>query len=249
MGIGQATTKDCENYTALPPKEIAKAALFLNTAKGHREVTIQGAKPSEPIKSLILPYGELNADRASDKSLSGTAMQRLKPKKTIIKTHHIEKSGATADITKGLDTSKPVKEVANQPETTAIKKVSVLKFRGTASSHSQTSQRESGKDKGYPRPNIELVLAIPCPVSSVYPVSAPRSDTFRFLMPDVYLDNSRLCNDQQRPAHESQTIRVPEHHSEPKPILADETMKITLDADLEKRTLDDDVGLVSLGSI
>ncbi|GKG55783.1 hypothetical protein Tco_0574677, partial [Tanacetum coccineum] len=33
------------------------------------------AKPSEPAKSLILPYGELNADRASDKSLSGTAMQ------------------------------------------------------------------------------------------------------------------------------------------------------------------------------
>ncbi|GKD15578.1 hypothetical protein Tco_1199985, partial [Tanacetum coccineum] len=36
---------------------------------------------------------------------------------------------------------------------------------------------------------------------------------------------------------------------EPKPILADETVKITLDADLEKGTLADDVRLVSLGSI
>ncbi|GJZ65062.1 hypothetical protein Tco_0621758 [Tanacetum coccineum] len=147
------------------------------------------AKPYEPAKSLILPCGELNADRASDKSLSETAMQssnqpkaqtrkksrkkqnppsfepktftyvrHLKAKKKVIETQHTEKSRATADITKGLDTSKPAKEVANQPETTAIKK-------------------------------------------------------------------------------------------EPKPILADETVNITLDADLEKGTLADDVRLVSLGSI
>nr|GEX31895.1 putative reverse transcriptase domain-containing protein [Tanacetum cinerariifolium] len=64
---------------------------------------------------------------------------------------HDEESGSTAQITKGLDTSNPAEEVANQPKTAAIEKVK-QNFRGTTSSHSQTSLAESGEDKGYPDP-------------------------------------------------------------------------------------------------
>ncbi|GJS10865.1 copia protein [Tanacetum coccineum] len=39
------------------------------------------------------------------------------------------------------------------------------------------------------------------------------NDTLRFITLDVNLENSRLYKDSQHPAHESQTLRVPELHS------------------------------------
>ncbi|GKA26600.1 hypothetical protein Tco_0712709 [Tanacetum coccineum] len=42
---------------------------------------------------------------------------------------------------------------------------------------------------------------------------APGSDIFRFLMPDVDHEYSRLCKDLQHPAYESHTLRVLELHS------------------------------------
>ncbi|GJU94512.1 hypothetical protein Tco_1319268 [Tanacetum coccineum] len=110
------------------------------------------------------------------------------PKKPFIETQHAEESEATADIPKSLDASKPTEEVVYQPNTAAI-------------------------EKGYLRPNKESVLVRSCPISSIHLESAPGSDTFRFLKPDVDPENSRLCKDLQHPTNESQTQRVPELHS------------------------------------
>ncbi|GJZ54837.1 hypothetical protein Tco_0610030 [Tanacetum coccineum] len=53
--------------------------------------------------TLILFAEEVNADDTTDKSLSGTAVQRSKSKETIAKTQHAEEPVATADIPKGID--------------------------------------------------------------------------------------------------------------------------------------------------
>ncbi|GJU21768.1 hypothetical protein Tco_1155110, partial [Tanacetum coccineum] len=120
---------------------------------------------------------------------------------------------ATADILESLDASDVAEEVANHPSTAAIKKVTVLNLRGTASSHSQTSLGESGEDKGYPGPNRESVLARSYPISFVHLESAPGNNTLRFLTPDVDPENYRLCKDLQYHAHQSQTLRVAELQS------------------------------------
>ncbi|GJS31675.1 hypothetical protein Tco_0492295 [Tanacetum coccineum] len=51
-----------------------------------------------------------------------TTMGRYKPNKTVAETQHAEDSGATADITTSLETSKLVEYVANQTETINIEK-------------------------------------------------------------------------------------------------------------------------------
>ncbi|GKA52895.1 hypothetical protein Tco_0746210 [Tanacetum coccineum] len=74
------------------------------------------------------------------------------------------------DSTTDKSLSSTTVQYATQPKAPTDKK-------GTASNHSQTSLGESGKVKGYPRPNKELVSAHSYPISSVHPESALGSDT------------------------------------------------------------------------
>ncbi|GJW78495.1 hypothetical protein Tco_0140177 [Tanacetum coccineum] len=78
---------------------------------------------NEPKKTLILSTEEVNADNIANKSLSGTVVQRSKPKKTVTETQHAEKSVATTDTTKSLEASELAEKIANHPETIDTGKV------------------------------------------------------------------------------------------------------------------------------
>ncbi|GKA39741.1 hypothetical protein Tco_0732292 [Tanacetum coccineum] len=99
----------------------------------------------EPIKSLIPPFGDVNADDITDKSLSGTNVQPVTQSKVttdrksrkkkilasstlktlkiirdsspqVVDTQHAEEPATTGDATQSIDASEPAEELGNQPE-------------------------------------------------------------------------------------------------------------------------------------
>ncbi|GJT00107.1 reverse transcriptase domain, reverse transcriptase zinc-binding domain protein [Tanacetum coccineum] len=82
------------------------------------------------------------------------------------------------------------------------------------------------------------------PETAVIEKSAPGSDTFRFLTPDVDPENSRLCKDLQHPAHESQTLRVPELH-----LASEELENLKANEHVEEDPMATDSGIISLGKV
>ncbi|GJW66900.1 hypothetical protein Tco_0121324 [Tanacetum coccineum] len=137
---------------------------------------------------------------------------RSKSKNTVTGTQHVEEPVATADTTHILDASESAEELRNQPSTIVTEKVTILNLKGIARNHSQTSLGESGEDKGDPRPDRESEPTHSYPIFSEYSESALGSDTLMFIMHDIDSENSRLYKDLKHPAHESQTIKVPELH-------------------------------------
>nr|GEY61818.1 hypothetical protein [Tanacetum cinerariifolium] len=114
-----------------------------------------------------------------------------KQNKIVAETQHVKELVATTDTTQSIEAFELTEEVANRPETTVVKKI-----RATPDPIESQSQHMHSY-----------------PISYVHHESVLGSDTLRFITPDVDLKNTRLCKDLQHPAHESQTLRVPELHS------------------------------------
>ncbi|GJZ04494.1 retrovirus-related pol polyprotein from transposon TNT 1-94 [Tanacetum coccineum] len=103
----------------VPPKETVKAGLAtmdLPTWKDETTLTSHMCKVADHspkhIQSLILPFGEVNADNTADKSLSGTSIPP--PAKEFV---------VTVDATKSLYASESAEVQGNQPEIADSEKV------------------------------------------------------------------------------------------------------------------------------
>ncbi|GKA72514.1 hypothetical protein Tco_0778730 [Tanacetum coccineum] len=124
-----------DEFVDIPPKETVKAGLAtLGLAdEDHPSLSSSDLINSSPVKSLIPPSREVNADDTADKSLSGTSVQPItqfkaptakRPrKKKIPSLTQPEEFMVTADATKGLDASESAEVQGNQPETADATKV------------------------------------------------------------------------------------------------------------------------------
>ncbi|GJR10119.1 retrovirus-related pol polyprotein from transposon TNT 1-94 [Tanacetum coccineum] len=91
-----------ENLKTLKPHHITSLS-FKPTLKNETILTAHMCKVAElslvPIKSLLLPSGEVNVDDSVDKSSSKTSVMDVPQKKQVAKTQHAEETIATADAT------------------------------------------------------------------------------------------------------------------------------------------------------
>ncbi|GJW87599.1 hypothetical protein Tco_0162939 [Tanacetum coccineum] len=113
---------------------------------------VEKLSSTEPEKTLLLSFREMNTDSITDKSLSSTTVQyatqpkaptdkkskkkknpssskptstyvrHSKQKKPVVGLSIVEEPVATVDITISLEASKSAEDVANQPSTASIEK-------------------------------------------------------------------------------------------------------------------------------
>ncbi|GJZ76661.1 hypothetical protein Tco_0641333, partial [Tanacetum coccineum] len=144
--------------------------------------TVANLSP-EPIKSLIPPSGEVNADDSADKSSSETSVQPVtQPKAPTDKKPRKKKipSSTKPKSSKQVRDVPPKKQVVEtQPAEEPVATANI-------------TQRGRGKSKGYPRPNRESESALNA-LNFLYTLCLHSwDDTGRFLMPEVDPENSIL---------------------------------------------------------
>ncbi|GKC07673.1 hypothetical protein Tco_0999283, partial [Tanacetum coccineum] len=80
----------------------------------------------DPIKSLLPPSREVNADDTADKSSSETSVQPVtqesSPTTQVAETQPVEETLTIADATKSLYAFESAEEQVNQPKTAEAKK-------------------------------------------------------------------------------------------------------------------------------
>ncbi|GJX50073.1 hypothetical protein Tco_0276918 [Tanacetum coccineum] len=186
-----------------------------------------------PLTSHMLNVLNLST-KETDKSLSWTSVQD--PRKTKPKANK-KKKKKQIPTSSQPKTSKPVR--ASITKETVAKSQHVEVLVATADTTKRAMQAatlktffgESGEDQGHPPPIRDSMSALNLSKSFVHPESAPRNDATGFLTSIADIENIRLCKDPQHPAHESQTLRVPESHSssrELKSLIADNPRIVSL---------------------
>ncbi|GKB47614.1 hypothetical protein Tco_0898367, partial [Tanacetum coccineum] len=191
-----------ENNEALPTKQTMKAALAtLGLTDGNNpqftpseliNKSMLRIKYFAPIWGVLMLHivkclGEVNAHRAADKSLSGTAVQSSTqskaPTNKKLRKKKIPSSSEpkTSTYVRHPKQKKPVAETQHAEESWATADI--------------IESLDASKPAKEVRSQPETLLSK------------------RFLTPDVDHEYSRLCKDLQHPAHESHTLRVLELHS------------------------------------
>ncbi|GKB73028.1 hypothetical protein Tco_0934440 [Tanacetum coccineum] len=125
--LGEAYTN--ENLKTLKSHHITTLS-FKTTLENETALTAYMYKVAEispePIKSLLPPSGEVNADDSADKSSSRTSVQPVRDvpqKKQVAEIQSAEETVATADATQSLRAFESAEDQVNQPRTADAEKV------------------------------------------------------------------------------------------------------------------------------